>query len=159
VWLLKVHPTGYLNPQFMLKNEAYDKIKHQLIAKQQPKKSGCVELKRSAVAYRTGGAEYKRRLSLPLSPRSPSLRFSAPLIEPDVTISVIRLSDGFHMEACTGRRRQVGSNDTTPSSPNTRCAGNCRQPDPATLCRRRRKARTEWYTWSSTACRVFDTEP
>jgi NRAMP (natural resistance-associated macrophage protein)-like metal ion transporter len=66
---------------------------------------GCVESKRSAVACRTGGAECERRLSLSLSPRSPSLRFPSPLIEPDVTISVIRLSDGFHMEACTGRRR------------------------------------------------------
>jgi hypothetical protein len=62
--------------------------------------SGCVESKRSAVAYRTGGAKCERRLSLSLSPRSPSLRFPSPLIEPDVTISVIRLSDGFHMEAC-----------------------------------------------------------
>src|SRR5947208_1947590 len=51
--------------------------------------SGCVESKRSAVAYRTGGAEYERRLSLSFSPRSPSFRFPAPLIEPDVTISVI----------------------------------------------------------------------
>jgi hypothetical protein len=31
------------------------------------------------------------------------------------------------------------------NSRNTRCAGNCRQPDPATLCRRRRKSRTELY--------------
>ena len=51
--------------------------------------SGCVESKRSAVAYRTGGAEYERRLSLSFSPRSPSFRFPPPLIEPDVTISVI----------------------------------------------------------------------
>jgi hypothetical protein len=57
------------------------------------------------VAYRTGGAKFERRLSWSLSPRSPSLSFPSPLIEPDVTISVIRLSDGFHMEACAGRRR------------------------------------------------------
>jgi hypothetical protein len=66
---------------------------------------GCVESKRSAVAYRTGGAKCERRVSLSLSPRSPSLRFPSPLIEPDVTISVIRLSDGFHMQACTEARR------------------------------------------------------
>src|SRR5579864_7408888 len=66
---------------------------------------GSVESRRSAVAYRTDGAKCERRLSLSLSPRSPSLRFPSPLIEPDVTISVIRLSDGFHMEACTEVRR------------------------------------------------------
>ena len=57
------------------------------------------------MAYRTGGAYCARRLSRPRSPRSPSLRFSSPLIEPDVTISVIRLSDGFHVEACAGASR------------------------------------------------------
>ena len=60
---------------------------------------GLVESRRSAVACRAGGAYYARRLSLSLSPRSPSLRFSSPLIKPDVTISVIRLSDGIHAEA------------------------------------------------------------
>ena len=59
-----------------------------------------VESRSGAVAYRAGGAQDERRLSLPLSPRSPSLRFPSPLIELDVTISVIQLSDGFHMEAC-----------------------------------------------------------
>ena len=57
------------------------------------------------MAYRTGGAKCAWRLSLLRSPRSPSLRLSSPLIEPDVTILVIRLSDGFHMEACAGRRQ------------------------------------------------------
>jgi len=59
-----------------------------------------VESRSSAVACRTGGAEYVRRLSLPRSPSSPSLRFSSPLIEPDVRISRIRLSDEFHTKAC-----------------------------------------------------------
>lgn len=45
------------------------------------------------------------------------LRLRCPLIEPDVTISVIRLSDGFHIEACTYPRRESCSNDITPSSP------------------------------------------
>jgi len=56
-----------------------------------------VESRSGAVAYRAGGAKDERRLSLPLSPRSPSLRFPSPLIELDMTISVIQLSDGFHM--------------------------------------------------------------
>ena len=34
------------------------------------------------MAYRTGGADSGQRLSLLVSPRSPSLRFSSPLIEP-----------------------------------------------------------------------------
>ena len=46
------------------------------------------------MACRPGGAKDERRLSWPLSPRRPSLRFSSPLIEPDGTIWVIRLSDG-----------------------------------------------------------------
>src|SRR5712691_8595951 len=56
---------------------------------------GLVESRTRAVAYRTGGACCERRLSWPLSPRSPSPRLASPLIEPDVTISVIRLSEGF----------------------------------------------------------------
>ena len=52
------------------------------------------------MACRTGGAKYARRLSLPRSPRSPSLRFSSPLIEPGVQISRTRLSDEFHAKAC-----------------------------------------------------------
>src|SRR6266571_8986446 len=62
-----------------------------------------VESRTRAVAYRTGGACCERRLSWPLSPRSPSLRLAPPLIEPDVTISVIRLSDGFHGRHSQGR--------------------------------------------------------
>ena len=62
--------------------------------------------------------------------------FSSPLIEPDVTISVIRLSDGFHMEACAVPRRGAVSRQNTPNSPKMRLEGNCRKPDPATLCRR-----------------------
>jgi hypothetical protein len=73
------------------------------------------------VAYRTGGAYCERRLSLSLSPRSPSLRFSPPLIEPDVTISVIRLSDGFH-----GRHSQaipLGRRVQRPLEPPEFCGG------------------------------------
>ena len=82
---------------------------------------GSVESKRSAVAYRTGGAECERRLSLPLSPRSPSLRFPSPLIEPDVTISVIRLSDGFHVRHAQKPDDRQGR--TTPRPvPRTRAA-------------------------------------
>ena len=63
-----------------------------------------VESRRSAVAYRTGGASCARRLSWPRSPSGPSLRFSSPLIEPDVRVSRIRLSDEFHVKACAGAR-------------------------------------------------------
>src|SRR5262249_13391337 len=118
-----------------------------------------VESRKGAVACRTGGAERERRLSRALSPNGPSLRFLSPLIEPDVTISVIRLSDGFHEEACAEPRRGVGWSGTTPSSPNTRSSGNCQKPDPATLCRRRRKRRTVWYRCKCTARRAFATEP
>ena len=74
-----------------------------------------VESRTSAVAYRTGGADYERRLSLSLSPRSPSLRFSSPLIEPDVTISVIRLSDGFHGRHSQARAAEVGQETERPA--------------------------------------------
>src|SRR6059036_3749564 len=73
-----------------------------------------VESRTSAVAYRTGGARCERRLSLSLSPRSPSLRFVPPLIEPDVTISVIRLSDGFHGRHSQGRAAEVGQEPERP---------------------------------------------
>ena len=54
------------------------------------------------MAYRTGGAKCARRLSLLRSPRSPSLRFSSPLIEPGVQVSRTRLSDEFHAKAFAG---------------------------------------------------------
>jgi hypothetical protein len=48
------------------------------------------------------------------------LRFPPPLIELDVQISRIQLSDGLHERACTGlRRRRVLWISTTPASPNT----------------------------------------
>ena len=71
-------------------------------ADRRPRASGRVESRRSAVTSRSGGAENERRLLLPLSPRGPSLRFFFPLIEPDPTISVIRLGGGFHVKACAG---------------------------------------------------------
>src|SRR5712692_2133227 len=73
-----------------------------------------VESRTRAVAYRTGGACCERRLSWPLSPRSPSLRLASPLIEPDVTISVIRLSDGFHGRHSQGRAAEVGPEPERP---------------------------------------------
>ena len=39
------------------------------------------------MAYRTGGADCARRLSLLRSPSGPSLRLSSPLIEPGVQVS------------------------------------------------------------------------
>ena len=81
------------------------------------------------MAYRTGGADSGQRLSLLVSPRSPSLRFSSPLIEPGVRISRTRLSDGFHVKACAlADQTSCGqdSGDSTPSFPNTSSVGNRR---------------------------------
>src|SRR5262245_57146913 len=64
-----------------------------------------VESRRSAVACRAGGAYGAQRLSLPRSPRSPSLRLSFPLIELGVRISHTQLSDGFHVKACAAANR------------------------------------------------------
>src|SRR5262249_10573686 len=47
----------------------------------------------------------------------PSLRFHSPLIEPDVRISRIRLSDWLHLEAHDGRLPWSLRSRTTPSSP------------------------------------------
>ena len=66
------------------------------------------------MAYRAGGAKHERRLSSPLSPRSPSLRFPSPLIELDVTIAVIQLSDGFHVQACAAVTAGTPRNRTRP---------------------------------------------
>src|SRR5258708_13032627 len=79
--------------------------------------SPVVESRTRAVAYRTGGACCERRLSWPLSPRSPSLRLSSPLIEPDVTISVIRLSDGFHGRHSQRRAAEAGQEPERPVPP------------------------------------------
>src|SRR5262249_41006788 len=46
-------------------------------------------------------------------------RFSPLLIEPDVRFARIRLSDGFHTEACTGDPRAKRRSRNTPSSPKT----------------------------------------
>src|SRR5947209_20435801 len=68
-----------------------------------------------------------------------TLRFLSPLIEPDLLISNIRLSDWLHREAldvgprCTLRRRN------TPSGPKIWPSENFRVPRPCTLCRRVRK--------------------
>jgi len=85
---------------------------------------------RGRVEAKRGGVQARRRRVRtacfePFSPRRPSLRFSAPLIEPDVTISVIRLSDGSHVTACaaasakepetssvTAKRSRVAPNNT-----------------------------------------------
>jgi hypothetical protein len=69
-----------------------------------------VESRRGHVRWRTGPAAPAASdvLSWPLSPRSPSLRLSSPLIEQDVTISVIRLSGGFHERHSQARAAEVG---------------------------------------------------
>ncbi len=79
-----------------------------------------VESRKSAVTYRSGGANCERRLSLPLSPRRPSFRFSSPLIEPGVRISRTRLSDGFHVKACARAERTARAAASTPAWPSRR---------------------------------------
>ncbi len=85
-----------------------------------------VESRQSAVASRPGGAECERRLSGPLSPRRPSLRFSVPAHRTG--------RDHFGHPALgrvsrhgmrSGGRESV-SGDTTPSSPKTTGMGNRR---------------------------------
>jgi hypothetical protein len=71
-----------------------------------------VPIKRCRVEERRDGVQGRRRQSRATSfvaalAEKPITRFRSPLIEPDVTISVIQLSDGFHMRACateTGKR-------------------------------------------------------
>src|SRR5215207_8174928 len=46
---------------------------------------------------------------MPVPQSRPWLRLPPPLIEPDLRISRIRLSDGIHDRACTGRRVLSGS--------------------------------------------------
>jgi hypothetical protein len=57
---------------------------------------------------------------LPVPQSRPWLRFPPPLIEPDVRISRIRLSDGLHERACAGLcRRRICWMSTTPIFPYT----------------------------------------
>ncbi len=61
-------------------------------------------------------AEARAEYDLLIAVSGPSLRFSSPLIEPDVTISVIRLSDGFHVTACAaaGARESAATGRPVP---------------------------------------------
>jgi putative transposase len=104
-----------------------------------------VESKRSAVAYRTGGAKSAPRLSLLRSPRSPSPPFLLPAHRtgradfPHPALGRVSRQD-MRRDERTDRGQDSG--DSTPRVPNTSWMGNCRYPPPATLCRRRRKRRT-----------------
>src|SRR5262249_56886351 len=64
-----------------------------------------------------------------------TLRFPSPLVEPDVPISGIRLSDWLHREAHHGTIRGRRSRRSRPSSPWTTSQENRWVPRPATLCR------------------------
>ena len=72
----------------------------------------------------------------------PAPRFPSPLIEPDVPVSGIRLSDWLHRKAHGVARQGRRSRRSRPSSPWTTSKENRRVPRPATLCRRARKSRT-----------------
>ena len=73
---------------------------------------------------------------------SATLRFPSPLIEPDVPISGIRLSDRLHREAHGGTHHGRRSRHSTPRSPCSTSNENRWLPRPAILCRLTRKART-----------------
>ena len=95
-----------------------------------------VESRRSAVAVGSGELPLAGGFRLVPVPQSePSLRFSSPLIKPDVRISRIRLSDWFHLEAHGGAPRWRRRIRTTPISSNTVLAVNRRVPRVGTLWR------------------------
>lgn len=72
---------------------------------------------------------------MPVSQSGPSLRFSSPLIKPDMRISRIRLSDWFHLEAHGGAPTWRLRKRTTPISSNTVRSVNRRVPRVGTLWR------------------------
>src|SRR2546429_6294807 len=75
-----------------------------------------------------------------------TLRFPSPLIEPDVPISGIRLSDRLHREAHDEGPMCTRLRCSTPSSPKTVSRENRCVPRPCTLCRLTRKCRTRSWT-------------
>jgi len=102
-----------------------------------------VESRTSAVTLGVRSYRYRLLSPAPVSQFSPWLRFSSPLIEPDVRISRIRLSGRLHPSALAGggpsctRRRRI-----TLLSPNTTSPENRRVPRDDTLCRLLRNPRT-----------------
>ena len=82
--------------------------------------------------------------------RSP-LRFLSPLIEPDVRISRIRLSDRIHRKAHARAPRCTRRSRNTPRGPKISSAVQRCVPREEILCRRLRKCRTRAATWLSTA--------
>ena len=73
---------------------------------------------------------------------APWLRLSSPLIEPDLRISRIRLSDWFHVQARVGWPPWSVLGDRTPSSPKILSTEKRLMPCVDTLWRRLRKALT-----------------
>jgi len=90
----------------------------------------------------TAAPSYKSRTGAVAWGRWPTLRFPSPLIELDVPISGIQLSDQFHREAFDVAIRGRRSRRSRPHSPWTTLRENRRVPRPATLCRLARKSRT-----------------
>jgi len=85
----------------------------------------------------TGGFRH-----IPVPQSTPLLRFLFPLIERNVRISRIALSDWLHVRPTAGTvDRGKRSRRMRPSSPYTRSMENLAVPRPWTLCRRVRKSR------------------
>jgi len=78
----------------------------------------------------------------PVPQSIPSLRLPSPLVEPDVRISRIRLSDWFHVTAHAGAGPCRGPSRAIPNGPKIVRPENRCIPWPISLCRRRRKCRT-----------------
>ena len=109
-----------------------------------------VESKAGAVAVGAGSGRGPAAFAVPVPQSVPWRRFLFPLIEPDVRISRIRLSDRFHVRLTEEGFTSSVSNRRTPRVPKTSAAEKRRVPRVGTLCRRCRKRRVRLQTcWST----------
>jgi len=127
-----------------------------------------VESRREAGRVGSGRGGCRSRESLlpaafalmPVPQSRPLLRFPPPLIEPDVRISRIRLSDGLHERACAGLRfRRVWWISTTPIFPCTSAYPKQLVPLTRSLCRRQRNRRTRSFTCQPMASSAWPVKP
>ena len=91
------------------------------------------------------GAEVESRKGAVAAKTPP--RFPSPLIEPDVRICRIRLSDRFHRQTHGRAAAGAGRSRSTPNGPQSTWSVRMRVPRVGTFCRRRRKCRTRRATW------------
>ena len=77
----------------------------------------CLHIADDFVAARKSAEVVESRTGAVAGGLWPTLRFPSPLIEPDVPIAGIRLSDWFHREAHAGALRGRRSRRSNPNSP------------------------------------------